>query len=73
MNYALVTLLYHDLFDPKTFDILRAGIDKGMTNSRGFRRFIAFDQQLLTLYKNRKAGQTVADLYPAMLAWARNQ
>jgi Domain of unknown function (DUF4932) len=70
MNYALVTLLYHDLFDLKTFETLRANLEKGMTTSRGFRRFAEFDQELLRLYQTKKPGQTVADLYPAILVWA---
>ncbi len=70
MNYALVTLLYHDLFDKKTFETLRVNLEKGMTTGRGFRRFAAFDQELLRLYQTKKPGQTVADLYPAIIAWA---
>lgn len=70
LNYALVTLLFHDLFDPKTFEKLRTGIDQGMVTNRGFRRFKEFDQELLRLYQTRKPGQTVADLYPAILTWA---
>ena len=70
MNYGLVTLLYHDLFDQKTFETLRASLEKGMVKTRGFRRFAEFDQELLRLYKTKNPGQTVADLYPAILAWA---
>lgn len=70
MNYALVTLFYYDIFDKKTFGILRTNLEKGMTTRRGFRRFTEFDQELLKLYQNRKPGQTVADLYPAILAWS---
>ncbi|MFD2935826.1 DUF4932 domain-containing protein [Spirosoma flavum] len=73
MNYALVTLLYYDLFEKKIAEILRANIEKGMVDNRGFRRFKEFDQELLQLYKNRKPGQTVADLYPAIIDWSAKQ
>jgi hypothetical protein len=73
MNYALVTLLFNDLFDAKTFSILNEGIESNMVKNRGFRRFREFDQELLRLYRHRKPGQTVADLYPAIIAWAAKQ
>lgn len=70
MNYALVTLLYHDLFDQKTAEMLRQDVERGMVNHRGFCRFAEFDQELLKLYRNRQPGQTIADLYPAILTWS---
>ncbi|UFH56664.1 DUF4932 domain-containing protein [Spirosoma sp. KNUC1025] len=73
MNYALVTLLFHDLFDTKTFTLLTARTEKSMTTNRGFRKFGEFDQELLRLYQSRKPGQTVADLYPAIIGWAAKQ
>lgn len=73
MNYGLVTLLYYDLFDKKTFDVLSTNVEKGMVANRGFRRFREFDQELLKLYQTKKPGQTVADLYPAIIAWAAKQ
>ena len=73
MNYGLVTLLFTDLFDAKTFETLNKGIEKNMVVNRGFKRFAAFNQELLRLYKNKQPGQTVADLYPAIIAWAAKQ
>ncbi len=72
MNYGLVTLLYYDLFDRPTFETLCAGVEKSMTTGRGFQQFDKFNQELLRLYQQRKPGQTVADLYPAVLDWAAN-
>ena len=69
MNYGLVTLFYNDLFDRPTFETLRTRMEKGMTTQRGFRKFDTFNQELLRLYQQRKPGQTVADLYPAILDW----
>ncbi|MBN8826425.1 MAG: DUF4932 domain-containing protein [Spirosoma sp.] len=73
MNYALVSLLYADLFDAKSFDTLNAGVEKGMVVNRGFQRFKEFNEELLRLYRTRKPGQTVADLYPAIISWAAAQ
>lgn len=73
MNYALVTLLFNDLFDAKTFTVLSEDIESRMVGNRGFQRFAGFNQELLRLYKNRKPGQTVADLYPAIIAWSAKQ
>lgn len=73
MNYGLVTLYYSDLFGKNSFDMLTERIENNMENGRGFQRFRAFNQELLNLYKDRKAGQTAADLYPAIIAWAKKQ
>ncbi len=73
MNYALVTLLYNDLFDRVTFEQLCGPMEKNMAASRGFRQFPAFNQELLRLYRQRQPGQTVADLYRAILAWSAKQ
>ncbi|GAB3319013.1 hypothetical protein GCM10027299_11190 [Larkinella ripae] len=73
MNYGLVTLLYADLFDKPTFETLKAKLEQNMVTGRGFKQFRAFDEELLKLYQNRNPGQTVADLYPALIAWAGRQ
>lgn len=70
MNYGLVALYYSDIFNKKTFDSLNNTIEKNMVYFRGFQRFREFNRELLRLYKNRKTGQTVADLYPAVIEWA---
>jgi hypothetical protein len=46
-----------------------ASIDRMMTERRGFPQFAAFDKMLVDLYRNRKSGQTVADLYPQIIEW----
>lgn len=73
MNYGLVTLYYSDVFDKKSFGTLNENIESNMEDRRGFQRFKAFNQALLNLYKNRKSGQTVADLYPDIIDWAKKQ
>ncbi len=73
MNWALVTLYHSDRFTGKEFDALRDGVDRRMVDRRGFVKFKEFDAELLRLYKSRKPGQTVADLYPAILTWCAKQ
>ena len=73
MNYGLVTLLYSDIFDKESFKLLNSRIEDSMVNSRGFQKFKEFNKELLLLYESRKAGQKVADLYPAIIEWASKQ
>ena len=46
-------------------------IDSGQM--RQVTRFSEFDDELLRLYRNRSAGQTIPNLYPPMLSWAAKQ
>ncbi|MGV3559379.1 DUF4932 domain-containing protein [Larkinella arboricola] len=73
MNYGLVTLFYADIFGKEDFEQIKAGLENNMVVNRGFRRFREFDQELLRLYQSRQSGQTVADLYPAIIAWVARQ
>lgn len=69
MNWALLSLRYVDYAPPAEQEKLIAQIEDIMVNVRGFRRFAEFNQFLVKIYKERKKGQTVADLYPAILGW----
>ncbi|SEJ61988.1 protein of unknown function [Dyadobacter sp. SG02] len=69
MNWALVSLRYIDYAPPAEQEKLIASNEDMMVNFRGFRRFKEFDQFLVKIYKARKKGQTVADLYPAIVEW----
>lgn len=69
MNWGLVSLRYVDYAPPAEQAQLIAQIENTMTNIRGFRRFAEFDQFLVKIYKERKKGQTIADLYPAIIGW----
>ncbi|MFD1141779.1 DUF4932 domain-containing protein [Larkinella insperata] len=73
MNYGLVTLFYADVFGKDDFEKIKAGLENNMVTNRGFKRFREFDQELLRLYQTRQPGQTVADLYPAIIAWVARQ
>ena len=37
--------------------------------ARGFPQYPAFSRFLVPLYQNRRAGQTVADLFPEIVGW----
>jgi hypothetical protein len=69
MNWALVSLRFIDLVPREEQPRLFAIIDTMMTKGRGFPQFAAFDAFLIDLYRHRKAGQTVADLYPRIIEW----
>lgn len=73
MNWALVSLYYRDLMSDGDFAISHSAVVDNMQNGRGFLRFAAFDAELLRLYAARKPGQTIEDLYPAMLDWVAAQ
>ena len=73
MNWALVSLYYRDLMNAEDFAVAHAAMVDNMQNGRGFRRFAAFDAELLRLYAAREPGQTLEDLYPAMLDWVEAQ
>jgi hypothetical protein len=69
MNWALVSLRIVDYAPRDEQDKMIASIDRMMTERRGFPQFEAFDKFLVDLYRNKKPGQTVADLYPQIIEW----
>lgn len=69
MNWALVSLRIVDYVAAEEQDKLIAAIDEMMTKRRAFPQFEKFDKFLIELYKNRKPGQTLADLYPQIIEW----
>jgi Domain of unknown function (DUF4932) len=69
MNWALVSLRIADIAPKEEQDVLIALVDDMMTKRRGFPQFTDFDRFLVERYRRRKAGVTVADLYPEIIAW----
>ena len=69
MNWGLVSLRIADYAPRDEQDQMIASIDWIMTGRRGFPQFAAFDKFLVDLYRTRKRGQTVADLYPQIIEW----
>lgn len=72
MNWGLVSLRYVDFVPLADQDKLIKENEEGMTKYRGFKKFTEFDQYLVKLYRNRKPGATVADLYPQIIGWFKN-
>ena len=69
MNWALVSLRIVDYVPAEEQAALVAAIDEMMTQRRGFPQFAKFDAFLIDLYKNRRPGETLADLYPQIIDW----
>jgi len=67
-------MLYaHDNYDAKTFKTVNEKISNQMVNGRKSVRFKEFSNQLLQLYLARSEGQSIPDLYPAILHWAEGR
>lgn len=69
MNWGLVSLRIADYAPREEQDVMIANVDRMMTDRRGFPQFGEFDKFLVELYRNRKPGQTLADLYPQIIEW----
>jgi hypothetical protein len=69
MNWGLVSLRIVDYAAREDQDAMIAAIDRMMTRGRGFPQFEAFDKFLVNLYRNRRPGQTISDLYPQIIEW----
>jgi len=69
MNWGLVSLRAIDFVSPEEQKALIEPVDRMMTRGRGFPRFAEFDAFLVSLYRNRNKGQTIADLYPQIIEW----
>lgn len=69
MNWGLESLRFFDYAPPAERDRMIAMVDQTMTRGRGFPQFSAFNAFLVDLYRTRAAGQTLADLYPQIIAW----
>jgi hypothetical protein len=69
MNWGLVSLRVTDFTPAEEQERHIEIVDQMMTKGRGFPRFAAFDSSLVDLYRNRKTGETIADLYPRIIEW----
>lgn len=69
MNWGLVSVRAVDFVSPEEQKAIIEPVDQMMVKGRGFPRFAEFDAFLVDLYRNRKTGQTIADLYPQIIAW----
>ncbi|UYZ58180.1 DUF4932 domain-containing protein [Hymenobacter latericus] len=73
MTHAVYLLYVHDRYPPAVYEAVRRSRVRLNEERRGFVRFGAFADELLRLYHARRPGQTVAALYPDLLAWCRQQ
>lgn len=69
MNWALVSLRYIDYAPPIEQNKLILKMERHQVEVRGFKKFTEFNRFLIQLYKNRRKGQTVSDLYPQIVEW----
>jgi len=73
MTWAVFLLYAHDTYDKQTFDVVSEQVVYQMVKDRKFSRFGEFSEELLRLYCLQTPRQTLTDLYPAILAWAKRQ
>lgn len=71
MTHALFCLYASLIYSRDVFKIINANREDLMINWRKFIRFKEFNDKLRELYAAKKSGQTVADLYPQILTWAK--
>jgi hypothetical protein len=74
MTWAVFVLYAYDNYEKQNFEIIvkRSAVDT-MVHHRKFVRFKEFAERLLQLYLDREPGQSVPDLYPAIIEWAETQ
>ncbi|WP_460950928.1 DUF4932 domain-containing protein [Spirosoma daeguense] len=73
MNWGLVSLRYVDLVPADELPMMQKRVEGQMVNYRGFSKFAEFNQFLVSIYKARPVGTTVADLYPQIIQWFASQ
>ena len=74
MNWGLASLRVVDVAPKEDQPTLLSLIDDMMTKRRGFPVYADFSRFLVDRYRGRKPGESLADLYPEIIAWfeARN-
>ena len=73
MTFAAYTLFLSETLPEEDQEAAIQAIEDFMIDTRGFTKFREFNQELLRLYQERAEGQTVTDLYPAVLEWVAAQ
>ena len=69
MNWGLVSLWYIDNAPAEQLELLLQNNETYMVKGRGFKKFSAFNKFLVQLYRQRDEGKAIADLYPAIIEW----
>ena len=70
MTWAVFLLYAAETYDTAAFEEIKRVTVDSMENRRRFVRFGAFTDAALGLYRSRNEGETIPDLYPAILTWA---
>ena len=69
MNWGLISLRIVDYVDESEQEKLIARVERSMVRGRKFIKFNEFNQFLVSIYRNKNEGETVADLYPQIIDW----
>jgi Domain of unknown function (DUF4932) len=72
-THSLYLLYIYDNFSAKDYEVIRDSKVSQMINRRGFAKFKEFHEEFLRLYKARKQGEKLADLYPNIVDWVARQ
>jgi hypothetical protein len=72
MNWSIVCLRYTDSAPVIDAKKLIDSVKKEQVE-RGFTQFAEFNSYLIDIYKNRKKGKVIADLYPFIIKWCDEQ
>jgi hypothetical protein len=72
MTWSVFCLFASERYDEEDFAEINRGTVEFMAANRKFVKFGEFNEQLLSLYRNRKKGEKIPDLVPRILEWARN-
>ena len=73
MTFAAYALFLTETLPEEDQEEAVGAVEDFMVDTRGFVKFGEFNQELLRLYQAREEGQTVTDLYPAVLEWVATQ
>lgn len=73
MTFAVYSLFLSETLPEENQAAAIQAVEDFMVDERGFNKFREFNQELLRLYQEREEGQTVTDLYPAVLEWVAAQ
>ncbi|MEL7120181.1 MAG: DUF4932 domain-containing protein [Bacteroidota bacterium] len=73
MTWAVFSIYAKERFKPEDFKVINKRVEKQMDEWRGFTNFIAFNQEVLRLYDNKAKDESIADLYPKVLEWCKEQ
>jgi hypothetical protein len=69
----LIYFILKNHFDAAVYALALKSKTNSMVNARKYIQFKQFYEMLLALYENRMKGQTIEDLYPAVIEWCRGQ